>query len=68
LHKQLTRIAELKQQLIGTGYHPTQFNDMIREVIGNVALADVTEVQGDAIIEALEYYCDFSEKCRKKEL
>jgi len=63
--KQLTRISELKQQLIATGYHSTQFNDIVREVIGNASLANITNEQCSELIESLEYYCDFAAKCKK---
>ena len=65
MHQQLARISELKQQLIGTGYHTTQLSDIVREVLGDVSLANSTDEQRGALIESLEYYCDFAIKCKK---
>jgi len=65
VHQQLTRISELKQQLIGIGYHPTQLNDIVREVIGKTSLESITAEQSRELIESLEYYCDFAIKCKK---
>ena len=68
LHKQLARISDLKQRLIGTGYHPTQINDISREIIGNTNLENITNEQRSELIESLEYYCDFADKCKKRKL
>ena len=68
MHKQLTRISELKQQLIATGYHEYQLNDIVREVIGNANLAHSTPEQCNALIETLTYYCNFAIKCKKRKL
>jgi len=65
LHKQLARISELKQQLIVTGYHPSQLSDIAREVIGNASVENITDEQRCELIESLEYYCDFAVKCKK---
>jgi len=64
MEKQLIRIHELKQQLIAIGYHSTQLSNIVREVIGNTALADSTEEQCCELIETLEYYCNFATKCK----
>ena len=66
MHKQLARISELKQQLIKTGYHPTQLSDIVKDVIGNVSLEDITDEQCCELIESLEYYCDFAAKCKNR--
>lgn len=65
MHKQLARISELKEQLLATGYHPTQLSDIVKEVIGNAGLANITDEQRCELIESLEYYCDFAIKCKK---
>lgn len=65
MHEQLTRISELKRQLLAIGYHPTQLNDIVREVIGNESLVSITAEQRYELIESLEYYCDFAAKCKK---
>ena len=65
MHKQLARISELKQQLIATGYHATQLSDIVREVIGNANIENITDEQTCELIESLEYYCDFAIKCKK---
>jgi hypothetical protein len=64
--KQLQRISELKQQILAAGYHPVQFNDITKEVIGKVGLANITFEQSCELIETLEYYCEFSKKCKGK--
>jgi len=68
LYKQLIQISELKQQLIATGYHPTQLNNIVKEVVKNVSLANITDEQCSELIETLEYYCDFAAKCKKRKL
>jgi hypothetical protein len=65
---QLARIAELKQLIIAAGYHPAQLNDIIREVIGTINLDAITDEQSCDLIETLEYYCVFAEKCQKSKL
>ena len=65
MQKQLTRIFELQQQLIGAGYHETQLNDIVKEIIGKGSLDNITSEQGCELIETLEYYCDFAIKCKK---
>lgn len=66
MEKQLLRIEELKQQILAAGYHPVQFNDMVKEIIGKVGLASITFEQSCELIENLEYYCEFSKKCKSK--
>ena len=65
MQQRLTRISELKEQLLATGYHGTQINDIIRDVIGNASLTNITAEQCCELIESLEYYCDFAAKCKK---
>ena len=65
MQKELVRISELKQQLIETGYHPTQLNDIVSEVIGNACVEKSTDEQRSELIESLEYYCNFAAKCKK---
>ena len=65
MQKQLAKISELKQKLIKAGYHPTQLDDIFREVIGNAGLTNSTDEQRSELIGSLEYYCDFAEKCKK---
>ncbi len=65
MHKQLLRIAELKQQLLAAGYHGTQISDIVRDIIGNVVLEKTTNEQQRELIETLEYQCNFAEKCKK---
>jgi len=66
--KQLARISELKRQIIAMGYHPTQLNDIVREVVGNTSLDSMTLEQGSELIESLEYYYEFAKKCKKIKL
>ncbi|MCC5464139.1 hypothetical protein [Pelosinus baikalensis] len=66
MEKQLLRITELKEQILASGYHPVQFNDMVKEIIGKVLLADISFEQSSELIENLEYYCEFSKKCKSK--
>ena len=65
LDKQLARILELKQQVLATGYHQTQLNDIIREVVDNANLGSITFEQSCELIGTLEYYCDFANKSKK---
>lgn len=65
MDKQLAQIYGLKQQLITLGYHPTQISDIIGDVINNASLKSITEAQCFEIIESLQYYCDFAERCKK---
>ncbi len=64
MEKQLLRIADLKQEILDAGYHPVQVNDMIKEIIGKIGLANITFEQSCELIESLEYYCEFSKKCK----
>jgi len=65
VHNHLTRISELKQHLVVLGYHVTQINDIIRDVIGNASLENITDGQCCELIEYLNYYCDFARKCKE---
>jgi len=65
MHEQLMRISELKQQLIAIGYHSSQLSDIVKEVIGDASLGNITDEQSCEVIESLEYYCDFAIKCKK---
>ena len=68
MYKQLARISDLKQQLLMTGYHVTQLDHIVREVIGDSPLADISNEQCCELVESLEYYCDFARKCKTKKL
>ena len=65
MDKQLARISELKEQVLATGYHQTQLNDIIRDVVDNASLGSITFEQSRELIGTLEYYCDFAKKCKK---
>ena len=65
MDKQLARISELKEQVLATGYHQTQLNDIIRDVVDNASLGSITFEQSRELIGTLEYYCDFANKCKK---
>jgi len=65
LDKQLAKISELKQQVLAIGYHQTQLNDIIREVVDEAKLGCITFEQSCELIGTLEYYCDFASKCKK---
>lgn len=68
MEKQLARISELKQRILAIGYHPTQLNDIIREVVGTTSLATMTDEQNCELIKTLEDYYEFAQKCRKSTL
>lgn len=65
MDKQLARINELKQQVLATGYHPIQLNDIVREVVDDTSLASITSEQSSELIATLEYYYEFAQKCKK---
>lgn len=68
MDKQLARIADLKQRIIAIGYHPTQLNDIVREVVGTTSFATMTNEQSCELIETLEYYYEFAPKCQRSKL
>lgn len=65
LENQLAKINELKNKVMAAGYHQNQVNDIIREVVSNLNLEKITYEQGCELIESLQFYCDFAEKCKK---
>jgi|GEM_PF-1549491 len=65
MNKQLARICELKQQLVVAGYHPAQLHDIIEDAIDTTNLDHISDEQGSELIKVLEFYCNFSNKCKK---
>ncbi|AIF53709.1 hypothetical protein [Pelosinus sp. UFO1] len=65
MENQLAKISELKGKVIAAGYHQNQVNDIIREVAENLDLKKITYEQSCELIESLQFYCDFAEKCKK---
>ena len=61
----LTRIKELSQALELNGYHAYQIKDIIHDSIGRRDLSELTEQEAGSIIECLEEYIAFSQKCKK---
>ncbi|HWR45817.1 hypothetical protein [Sporomusa sp.] len=59
------RIESLKEQLLKLGYRNYQLQDMYREVLGSCNLEDSSSDQRKALIETMEEYCSFAQRCLK---
>jgi hypothetical protein len=61
-----SRIATLKEQLGSLGYHGFQVDSMIKETIGKTSVDDATRDQQEELIEVLESYLSFAQKCKQR--
>jgi hypothetical protein len=59
------RIRELRKQLINTGYHGFQIDDMIRDIAGSPQIDRLNNGQAEELIEALNEQIQFAFKCRE---
>lgn len=60
----IARIYELKVQLLQLGYHGSQVDAMLREVIGTAIPEEVGVEKRQELIAALEKYAYFALKAR----
>lgn len=65
MDSQLARIYELKIQLLHLGYHGTQVDAMLREVIGTALPEDVGAEKRRQLIETLEKFAYFAIRARR---
>lgn len=61
----LSEIHALKKQLSDLGYRGFQIDNMIKDEIGTVKLADLSDPQAEQVIDLLQDYIQFAHKCQK---
>ncbi len=66
--QQLEQISKLKDQMLARGYHHAQLNNIVKEVIGTTSLDVISVEQSTGLLETLEYYSEFANKCLKMKL
>jgi uncharacterized membrane protein YheB (UPF0754 family) len=54
----------LLDQLNGLGYHPFQVKQIIQDATGSTDLKTITPEQNQKLLEALQEYIQFAQKCR----
>jgi hypothetical protein len=59
-----SRVAELKEQLLKLGYHQFQLDNITKEAIHPTEMDNMSQQQGEELIEVLERYARFAAKCR----
>ncbi|QDR81984.1 hypothetical protein [Sporomusa termitida] len=67
---ELERIEFLKEQLLKLGYRNYQLQDIYREVLGQSSCqpAALSSEQCRELIETMEEYCSFAQKCLKNKI
>ena len=67
---ELERIEVLKEQLLKLGYRNYQLQDIYREVSGQSSYqpATLSPEQRRDLIETMEEYCSFAQKCLKNKI
>jgi hypothetical protein len=65
MDSQLARIYELKTHLLHLGYHRSQVDAMVREVIGTALPEEIDADKRRLLIETLEKYAYFAIKARR---
>ncbi len=67
---ELERIEFLKEQLLKLGYRNYQLQDIYREVLGQSSYqpATLSPEQRRDLIETMEEYCSFAQKCLKNNI
>jgi hypothetical protein len=61
--KQLDGISLCREKLANSGYHASQIDSIIKDIIGTTRLDNITEEQSSEIVEMLEEYIRFASKC-----
>lgn len=60
-----SRIIRLSEQLEALSYMPYQIKNILLEAANGVELAGITSEQADQVVEYLEEYIAFAQKCQK---
>ena len=59
------KVRELSEQLLNLGYHQPQVQSIVQETVGTDQLDELTEDDGQRLLEVLEWYVGFARKCWK---
>jgi hypothetical protein len=58
-------ISLCRKKLAKTGYHASQIDSIIKDIIGTTRLDNINEEQSSQIVETLEEYIRFASKCHE---
>lgn len=64
MQDQLSRIEELKEQLLALGYCKSQLRTIIQDSIGKADLKSISPAQGEQLVTVLEDYIEFATACK----
>lgn len=64
--EQGNQLEELINQLLALGYYKHQIDHIIRDIVEEEDISQLSETQEQLLVETLRDYIQFAVKCRKK--